>query len=54
MTWVLRGNILASLLATFIGNPVTFPIIATVSVELGTWMLGHPHVPPQDILWDSR
>mgnify|MGYP001820123915 CR=1 FL=1 len=50
VSWALRGNILASLLATFFGNPITFPIIATVSVELGTWMLGLPPVPPKDIL----
>lgn len=48
-TYFLRGNILASLLATFIGNPVTFPVIAAVAVGLGTWMLGLPPVPPQDV-----
>lgn len=41
----IRGNILAALLATFFGNPITFPIIAAVSVELGAWMLGLPPVP---------
>jgi len=50
LAWMIGGNILASILATFFGNPLTFPVIATVSVELGTWMLGHPRVPPQDIL----
>ncbi len=50
IAWAIRGNILASLLATFFGNPITFPIIATISVELGTWMLGLPPVPPKDIL----
>lgn len=50
IAWLMRGNILASMLATFFGNPVTFPVIATVSVELGTWLLGQPRVPPQDIL----
>lgn len=45
VAWVIRGNILAALLATFFGNPVTFPIIAAVSVELGSWMLGLPPVP---------
>jgi len=37
---VFGGNILASLLATFVGNPITFPLIAMGSVELGNWMLG--------------
>jgi uncharacterized protein (DUF2062 family) len=45
VAWVIRGNILAALLATFFGNPITFPIIAAVSVELGAWMLGLPPVP---------
>lgn len=40
LAWIMRGNVLAALLATFFGNPLTFPIIASVSVELGTWMLG--------------
>jgi hypothetical protein len=37
----MRGNILAALIATFVGNPITFPFIAAGSVELGNWMLGH-------------
>lgn len=45
VAWLMRGNILAALLATFFGNPVTFPIIAAVSVELGSLMLGLPPVP---------
>jgi len=36
----MRGNILASLLATFFGNPITFPLIAWCSLRLGHWMLG--------------
>ena len=36
---VMRGNILAALLATFVGNPITFPFIAVFSVELGHWLL---------------
>ena len=35
-----RGNILAALLATFVGNPITFPIFATMSLETGYWLLG--------------
>lgn len=37
---VVRGNILAALLGTFFGNPLTFPIIAFFSMKLGKWMLG--------------
>lgn len=37
---LLRGNMLASVLGTLIGNPVTIPIIAVMSVSIGRWMLG--------------
>lgn len=43
---ILRGNIVAALLGTLIGNPFTFPLIATVSVELGAWMLDMPEGMP--------
>lgn len=45
---ILRGNILAALLATFVGNPLTFPVIAEISTSLGSRMLGLPmdmHLP---------
>lgn len=35
-----RGNILASLLGTFVGNPLTFPFIGFVSLKLGHLILG--------------
>lgn len=35
-----RGNLLASLLGTFFGNPITFPIIAFSSMKLGHLILG--------------
>ena len=40
LAWVMRGNIIAALLATFLSNPVTTPIIAWVSLETGYWILG--------------
>ena len=48
---LLRGNIMAALLATFFGNPLTFPIIAAVSMELGLWMMGRPPIPLYQITW---
>ena len=51
--FLLQGNILASLLATFVGNPLTFPIIATVSLELGNWMLGTPGGIPLPQVFDE-
>lgn len=40
--WLIGGNVLAALLATAFGNPLTFPFIAMVSVTFGRWMLGMP------------
>lgn len=37
---ILRGNIIASLLATFVGNPLTFLAIAASSLQTGHFMLG--------------
>ncbi len=37
---MLRGNVIAALLATFFGNPLTFPLIATGSLTLGHKLLG--------------
>ncbi len=37
---LMRGNIIAAVFGTFFGNPVTFPLIAVGSVQLGHWMLG--------------
>ncbi|WP_424928448.1 DUF2062 domain-containing protein [Amaricoccus tamworthensis] len=38
---LLGGNILASLLGTFFGNPLTFPLIASFSLGFGRRILGH-------------
>lgn len=45
VAWLIRGNILAAMLATFVGNPLTFPFIAAVSMEVGNWILGQPSIP---------
>ncbi len=37
---VVRGNLLAAIVGTFAGNPVTFPAIAAVSYRTGFWILG--------------
>ncbi|MEO1733909.1 MAG: DUF2062 domain-containing protein [Pseudomonadota bacterium] len=37
---VMRGNLLAALMSTFIGNPLTFFAIGYVSLRTGYWMLG--------------
>lgn len=40
LAWAMRGNVLAAVLATLLSNPVTTPLIALVSLNLGHWMLG--------------
>lgn len=40
VAWVVRGNILAALLGTFYGNPLTFPLMAAGGMELGSRLLG--------------
>ncbi len=37
---IIRGNIVASLLATFVGNPLTFPAIAASALQTGYFILG--------------
>ncbi len=39
VAWIFRGNILAALLGTFYGNPLTFPLMAAGGLELGGWLL---------------
>lgn len=43
-----RGNYLAAVVGTLVGNPWTFPLIWVATYELGHWLLGSPpaHVPP--------
>ncbi|WOI55759.1 DUF2062 domain-containing protein [Palleronia sp. LCG004] len=53
LAWLIGGNMLAALLATFVGNPVTFPIIAGISVEIGSRMLGRRHALPLDETFDA-
>jgi len=48
VAFLIRGNILAAILATFFGNPLTFPLIAELSISLGARFMGLPidmHLP---------
>ena len=49
VAWVLRGNLIASALGTFVGNPLTFPAIWFVVYEVGRYMVGAPAGPDPDI-----
>ncbi|WP_319824780.1 DUF2062 domain-containing protein [Thalassovita sp.] len=40
---ILRGNILAALLATFFGNPLTYLPIGVISMKMGSFLLGRGH-----------
>lgn len=40
IAWIIRGNILAALLGTFVGNPLTTPFVALTATGLGRWILG--------------
>ncbi len=40
LAWLLRANLIAAAFGTAFGNPLTFPVIAGVSLELGGRMLG--------------
>ena len=42
LAMAIRGNVLAALLATFFGNPVTFVPIGTISMNVGGFILGQP------------
>jgi len=41
LAWLLRGNIVAALLGTIVGNPVTFPLMWAVTYPLGLWLITH-------------
>ncbi|WP_375688361.1 DUF2062 domain-containing protein [Pseudooceanicola sp. LIPI14-2-Ac024] len=45
---LIRGNILASLLATFVGNPLTYVPIVAISLETGHFILGDRRNLPPD------
>lgn len=40
IAWVMRGNILAAILSTFFGNPLTYVPIGIASLKTGYWLLG--------------
>ena len=49
IAWVLRGNLIASAIGTFAGNPLTFPAIWFVVYEVGRYMVGAPVAANPDI-----
>jgi len=54
LAWMVRGNMIAAAIGTVIGNPWTFPLIYTLTGQIGALMLGQDvtaSVPVWD--WDS-
>lgn len=41
LTWLLRGNYLAAIIGTFVGNPWTFPIMWYAGYKLGISIFGY-------------
>ena len=42
LAWVARGNVIAALIGTAAGNPLTFPFIAVLSIDLDSKPYGVP------------
>lgn len=40
LAWISRGNLIAAVFGTIVGNPITFPLIAATSLQFGNWMMG--------------
>ncbi|MBZ0218195.1 MAG: DUF2062 domain-containing protein [Fimbriimonadaceae bacterium] len=40
VAWLIGGNLIASALGTFVGNPLTFPFIWASTFSIGNWILG--------------
>ena len=43
LAWLIRGNLLASALGTFVGNPLTFPLIWAAAYNTGNYLLSGVH-----------
>ena len=51
LAWIIGGNMLAAVIGSLIGNPLTFPFIAALSLGLGRRMMGiEGHLGPVAIL----
>jgi len=45
--WLLGANVVAALLGTFVGNPVTWPLMWLSSYKLGAVLLGREDLGPE-------
>ncbi|MEO0937900.1 MAG: DUF2062 domain-containing protein [Pseudomonadota bacterium] len=54
IAWIMRGNILAALMATFFGNPFTYVPIGVASLQTGYALLGRKGEPDAQLgIWDQ-
>jgi uncharacterized protein (DUF2062 family) len=53
ITWLLRGNLLAAALGTFVGNPLSFPFIWAGTYEVGHFIRHGGSSPAPDLLTHS-
>ena len=49
IAWVLGGSMVAAILGTFLGNPLTYPLFWYTTYEMGTLMLGSDAERPGDL-----
>lgn len=49
VAWMMRGNLIAALLSTFVGNPLTFVPIGAISLQTGYVLLGMRGVPGHEL-----
>lgn len=45
VAWLIGGNVIASAIGTFAGNPLTFPLIWATTLETGRILLGYSATP---------
>jgi len=48
--WVFRSNLVAAVLGTNVGNPITYPPIWWASYDLGNWIMGAQPAKDVDIV----
>ena len=53
LAFVVRGNVLAAIIGTFVGNPLTFPLFWGLSYRVGLWLEAHYSLPGFSYFADS-
>lgn len=53
LAWIVGGSIVAAILGTFVGNPITYPLFWIGTYEVGSIMLGSGPKKIRVDLWDG-